>query len=181
MRPTAASSGRTASTHHALVPPQRLVRNPVSPGGARLGRGGPGRPARGTRQERPLHTAGPALPPHGAAAGGQGGSGVTRANLTIASTHDHSSPYYSSTSWGAWAFQDVYDVRFFDYYAEAHGRAVERAARNLKPVRVGASVSTVRQDPPPLLGPAVGRRRHPGRLSTGRHRPRPDRTCASTM
>src|SRR4051812_3110999 len=71
----------------------------------------------------------------------QGDSGITRANLTMAVTHDHSSPYYSSTSWGAWAFQDVYDVRFFDYYAKRMAQAVEQAAADLKPVRIGASVS----------------------------------------
>ena len=70
-----------------------------------------------------------------------GDSGITRANLTMAVTHDHSSPYYSSTSWGAWAFQDVFDVRFFDYYAKKMAEAVERANENLQPARVGAAVT----------------------------------------
>ena len=78
----------------------------------------------------------------------------------MAVTHDHSSPYYSSTSWGVWAFQDVFDVRFFDYYAKRMAEAVERAAGDLKPVRVGASVEHVRQDPPPLVRPGDRRRRH---------------------
>ncbi|MGH2978392.1 MAG: hypothetical protein ACRDLQ_01985, partial [Solirubrobacterales bacterium] len=85
----------------------------------------------------------------------RGGSGITRANLTIASTHDHSSPYYSSTSWGAWAFQDVYDVRFFDYYAKRMAAAVEQAAADLRPVRVGASVSTFDKTHRHSFGPAV--------------------------
>ncbi len=71
----------------------------------------------------------------------KGDSGITRETLTMAVTHDHSSPYYSSTSPGAWAFQDVFDVRFFNYYAKRMAKAVERAAHELVPVRVGASVS----------------------------------------
>jgi hypothetical protein len=85
----------------------------------------------------------------------QGDSQITRANLTIAVTHDHSSPYYSSTSWGAWAFQDVYDVRFFDYYAKRMAAAVEQAAADLKPVRIGASVSTFDKTHRHSFGPAI--------------------------
>jgi hypothetical protein len=70
-----------------------------------------------------------------------GGSGIGRANLTMAVSHNHSSPYYSGTSWGVWAFQDVFDFRFYEYYARRMALAVERAASNLVPVRVGASVS----------------------------------------
>ncbi len=67
---------------------------------------------------------------------------IGRSNFTMAVTHNHSSPFYSSTSPGAWTFQDVFDVRFFNYYAERMAEAVGKAARNLKPVRVGASVSS---------------------------------------
>ena len=59
----------------------------------------------------------------------------------MAVTHNHSSPMYSSTAWGVWAFQDVYDVRFFEYVATFMARAVRQAAAQLKPARVGASVS----------------------------------------
>jgi hypothetical protein len=84
-----------------------------------------------------------------------GDSGITRQNLTIAVTHDHSSPYYSSTSWGVWAFQDVFDVRFFDYYAKRMAKAVEEAASNLKPVRVGASVTSFDKTQRHSFGPAI--------------------------
>ena len=67
--------------------------------------------------------------------------GINRENLTMAVTHNHSSPMYSSTAWGVWAFQDVYDVRFFEYYATFMARAVRKAVARLKPARVGASVS----------------------------------------
>jgi hypothetical protein len=84
-----------------------------------------------------------------------GSSGITRENLTMAVTHDHSSPFYSSTSWGVWAFQDVFDVRFFDYYAKRMARAVEQAASKLVPVRVGASVSHFDKTHRHSFGPAI--------------------------
>jgi hypothetical protein len=85
----------------------------------------------------------------------RGGSGIGRTNLTMAVTHDHSSPFYSSTSPGAWTFQDVFDVRFYDYYAKRMAAAVEKAAADLKPVRVGASVSTFDKTHRHSFGPAV--------------------------
>ena len=66
---------------------------------------------------------------------------IGKTNLTIAASHNHSSPYYSSPSWGVWAFQDVFDVRFYNYYAKQMAAAVEQAASKLVPVRVGASVT----------------------------------------
>src|SRR4051812_37010921 len=62
-------------------------------------------------------------------------------NLTLSVTHNHSSPSYSSFDWGVWTFQDVFDFRFFDYYARQNAAAVEQAWRNLHDVRVSATVS----------------------------------------
>ena len=70
----------------------------------------------------------------------QGDSGITRETLTMAVTHNHSSPYYSTPSWGVWTFQDFFDVRFYNYYAERMAEAVEKAAAKLVPVRVGGAV-----------------------------------------
>ncbi len=84
-----------------------------------------------------------------------GTSGIGRSNLTMAVTHDHSSPYYSSTAPGAWTFQDVYDVRFYDYYAKQMAKAVEQAASELKPVRVGASVGRTDKAHRHSFGPAI--------------------------
>ena len=81
---------------------------------------------------------------------------IGRSNLTMAATHNHSSPMYSSTSWGVWAFQDAFDVRFYNYLAERQAAAVEQAARNLVPVRVGASVSSFDKTPRHSFGPALG-------------------------
>src|SRR4051795_1486029 len=84
-----------------------------------------------------------------------GTSGITRANLTLAVTHDHSSPMYSSASWGVWAFQDVIDVRFFNYYARQMATAVERAAAHMRPVRVGAEVVQLDKTHRHSFGPAL--------------------------
>ena len=84
-----------------------------------------------------------------------GSSGIGRANFTMASTHNHSSPFYSSTSPGAWTFQDVFDVRFYDYYAKRMAAAVEQAAASLKPVRVGASGNYFDKTHRNSMGPAV--------------------------
>jgi hypothetical protein len=85
----------------------------------------------------------------------EGDSGITRDTLTMAVTHNHSSPYYSATSWGVWAFQDVFDVRFFDYMAKRMALAVEQAADDLKPVRVGASVTRFDKTHRHSFGPAI--------------------------
>ena len=85
----------------------------------------------------------------------QGNSGITRETLTMAVSHNHSSPYYSATSWGVWTFQDVFDIRFFDYYAKRMAAAVEQAAARLVPVRVGASVSRFDKTHRHSFGPAI--------------------------
>src|SRR3954468_21384141 len=82
-------------------------------------------------------------------------TGVGQANLTMLVTHDHSSPYYSSMDWGVWAFQDVGDPRFFEYYAERQAQAVEEAAAHLVPVRVGAAVSQFDKTHKHSYGPAI--------------------------
>ncbi len=84
-----------------------------------------------------------------------GTSGVTRQTLTMAVTHNHSSPYYASPSAGVWTFQDVFDVRFDDYYARKQAEAVEKAAANMKPVRVGASVNQFDKSHRHSFGPTV--------------------------
>ncbi len=84
-----------------------------------------------------------------------GTSGIDRTHLTMMATHNHSSPFYSSTSWGPWAFQDAFDLRFFEYYAQAQAAAVEKAAATLKPVRVGASVSYFDKTHRHSFGPSI--------------------------
>src|SRR3954465_10008668 len=66
---------------------------------------------------------------------------IKEKNLTRAVTHNHSSPSYSSFDWGVWTFQDVFDFRFFDYYAHQNAAAVKQAFLHLHKVRVSATVS----------------------------------------
>src|SRR4051795_5780442 len=66
---------------------------------------------------------------------------VNERNLVMAVTHNHSSPSYSSFDWGVWSFQDVFDFRFFDYYAHQNARAVEDALGKLQPIKVSATAS----------------------------------------
>ena len=79
--------------------------------------------------------------------------GIGKDNLVMAVTHDHSSPYYSSTGAGAWTFQDVFDVRFYNYYAQRQAQAVREAVAKLTPVRVGASTTAFDKTPRNALGP----------------------------
>ena len=74
----------------------------------------------------------------------------------MAVTHNHSSPMYSSTSWGVWAFQDVFDVRFFDYMARrifdgGRGRRATTSSRS----RVGAAVGQFDKTHRHSFGPAI--------------------------
>src|SRR4051794_29319650 len=57
----------------------------------------------------------------------------------MSATHNHNSPYYSTPSWGVWAFQDVMDLRMFEYQARQAALAIERAERSMVPARVGAT------------------------------------------
>jgi hypothetical protein len=84
-----------------------------------------------------------------------GTSGITAENLTMAVTHNHSSPFYSSTSWGAWAFQDVFDIRFFEYMAQQMAAAVEEAAAGLTPARVAARSTYYDKSHRHSFGPAT--------------------------
>src|SRR5438309_10071747 len=65
---------------------------------------------------------------------------INTKNLTMTVTHNHSSPSYSSLDWGVWTFQDAFDFRFFDYYANQNADAVYAAYKKLEPVRVSATV-----------------------------------------
>jgi hypothetical protein len=85
----------------------------------------------------------------------EGDCGVTAETLTVTATHDHSSPMYSSTSWGVWAFQDVFDIRMYNYLAERIFQAVENACDQLVPVRVGAAVGSFDKTHRHSFGPAI--------------------------
>ena len=67
------------------------------------------------------------------------GSKVTYDHILLSATHDHNSPYYSTPAWGVWLFQDVMDIRFFEYQARAMAHAIEAAEGSMRPARVGAT------------------------------------------
>ena len=70
----------------------------------------------------------------------EAGSGVTYDNILHAATHNHSSPYYATPSWGVWLFEDVVDLRMFEYQARAMADAILQAEADLAPARMGATM-----------------------------------------
>ncbi|MFY9587319.1 MAG: neutral/alkaline non-lysosomal ceramidase N-terminal domain-containing protein [Actinomycetota bacterium] len=68
-----------------------------------------------------------------------GTSGIHYSDIMQMATHNHSSPFYFSPSWGVWLFQDLIDLRTFEYEARQMALAIERAAANLRPARMGAT------------------------------------------
>ena len=92
--------------------------------------------------------------PHGPAAGGR------RLRRHARDAHDggHPQPFLALLlvpSAGVWTFQDVFDARFYDYYARKQAEAVEKAAENMVPVRVGASVNQFDKTHRHSFGPAI--------------------------
>jgi hypothetical protein len=71
---------------------------------------------------------------------GDAGSQVTYDGILHAASHNHSSPYYATPSWGVWLFQDVVDLRMFEYQARSMADAILEAEASLAPARMGATV-----------------------------------------
>jgi hypothetical protein len=69
------------------------------------------------------------------------GGALNESNITMAVTHNHSSPSYSSFNPGVWTFQDAFDFRFYDYYAKQNAAALKQAFEHLHDVRVSATAS----------------------------------------
>jgi len=70
----------------------------------------------------------------------EGSSGIGYEQLVLMASHNHSSPYRTTPAAGVWAFQDVMDLRAFEYHARQMATAVEMAAADLRPARMGATV-----------------------------------------
>jgi hypothetical protein len=85
----------------------------------------------------------------------QTGGRINEKNLTLSVTHNHSSPSYSSFDWGVWAFQDVFDFRFFDYYAKQNAAAVMKALDDMHDVRVSGTVSYFDKFHKNPMGPGI--------------------------
>ncbi len=87
----------------------------------------------------------------------QGGpSGITYDHILVSATHDHSSPYYSTPSAGVWVFQDVFDLRAFEYQARAIASAITQAAAALRPARMGATTVKHNALLENIVGPTLG-------------------------
>lgn len=82
-------------------------------------------------------------------------TGITDENLAITVSHNHNSAFYSTPAWGTWIFQDVFDIRFFEYYAQAMADAVVEAASDLRPVRMGAATVPFNEIQSHTYGPKV--------------------------
>jgi hypothetical protein len=82
--------------------------------------------------------------------------GITRHNLVFSATHDHSSPYDLTPSFGVWAFEDAFNLRMFEYEARQAAKAITQAATSLKPVRMGATTVTHNIFKGNIVGPAIG-------------------------
>jgi hypothetical protein len=68
------------------------------------------------------------------------GSNVSYDEIMLMASHNHSSPYYTTPSWGVWVFQDLFDLRAFEYHARALASAIRQAEESLVPARMGATV-----------------------------------------
>ena len=68
----------------------------------------------------------------------QGSSGIGYEQIFNQATHNHSAAYYSTLAAGVWVFEDVFDLRMFEYQARQIASAIEQAAANMKPARMGA-------------------------------------------
>lgn len=82
-------------------------------------------------------------------------TGISEDNLAITASHNHNSPFYSTPSWGTWVFQDVYDLRFFEYMATRMAQAVIDASAQLRPVRIGAVTVPFNEITAHTIGPKV--------------------------
>lgn len=72
------------------------------------------------------------------------GSSISYDEIFHMASHNHSSPYYQSPSWGVWVFQDAFDLRAFEYHARQMAAAILAAEDALVPARMGATTITHR-------------------------------------
>lgn len=68
----------------------------------------------------------------------QNGSKVPYKGILHSATHNHTSSYASTLSWGVWVFEDVFDMRLFEFQARQIAKAIMQAESELVPVRMGA-------------------------------------------
>src|SRR4051794_30232667 len=86
---------------------------------------------------------------------GQAGSKVAFEDILYTVTHNHSSPYYTTTSPGVFVFQDVFDQRMFEYQARAIRDAILSAEKDLQPARMAATTVPFSAMKANVVGPAT--------------------------
>lgn len=84
-----------------------------------------------------------------------GDTGITTDRILLMASHSHSSPYYTSGGAGVWLFQDVADLRAFEYAARQIAAAVELAVADLRPAALGATTVEHRIYKGNIAGPAL--------------------------
>ena len=82
-------------------------------------------------------------------------TGITEDNLAITASHNHNSAFYSTPSWGTWVFQDVFDLRFYEYIASRMAQAVIDATEEMRPVRIGAATIPFNEIQAHTIGPKI--------------------------
>lgn len=82
-------------------------------------------------------------------------TGITADNLAVTVSHNHNSAFYSTPGWGTWIFQDVFDLRFFDYVARGMADAVIEAAGDIRPVRMGGATVPFNEITSHTYGPKI--------------------------
>jgi hypothetical protein len=83
------------------------------------------------------------------------GSEVGYQDILHTASHNHSSPYYTTTSPGVFIFQDVFDQRMFEYQARAIRDAVLAAEKDLRPARMAATTVPFSEMKGNVVGPAT--------------------------
>ena len=85
----------------------------------------------------------------------EAGSGVAYDDILHAASHNHSSPYYTTTSPGVFVFQDVFDQRMFEYQARAIRDAIVEGEAALRPARMAAHTVPFTAMKGNVVGPAT--------------------------
>ncbi len=68
-----------------------------------------------------------------------GSTGIGIENLAMTVSHSHTSPFYSTPAIGPWVFQDVMDIRFYEYMATRMAEAIIQAHASMRPALMGGA------------------------------------------
>jgi hypothetical protein len=85
----------------------------------------------------------------------EAGSGIAFDDILHSASHNHSSPYYTTTSPGVFVFQDVVDQRMFEYQARAIRDAILEGEAALRPARMAAHTVEHSAFKANVVGPAT--------------------------